>query len=402
MNKVVLHDYAGHPFTAQLARALAANGWEVGYIFNASDITPQGELAKKEDDPDTLSFFPVEIPGGFNKYSFLKRFKQERYYGRQAARKVKEFKPALVINANTPLAAYIQLQKAISSLRIKHVFWMQDFYSIAATKILKKKIPVVGGLIGAFFGRVEKSLLRKADKVILITEDFRSVIKEWGIEDKKVSVIPNWSPIEKIDALPKEESPWAKAKGLDSSFNILYSGTLAFKHNPEHVFEIAKAFEQHEDVKVLIISEGKVVEEMKRIVVERGVKNIEFLPFQPFIELGNVLASADIFLALLEDDAGLFSVPSKVLSYHCAGKPTLLIGPENNLAARIINENNSGLAIKEKSISIGLEFIAKCYSDKEYQSALGKNARKYAEANFFIDDIVKVFEETFKSLFKND
>ena len=60
------------------------------------------------------------------------------------------------------------------------------------------------------------------------------------------------------------------------------------------------------------------------------------LPFQPYEVLPEVLASADVLLAILEPEAGVFSVPSKVLSYHCAGRPILAAIPAENLAARII------------------------------------------------------------------
>ena len=60
------------------------------------------------------------------------------------------------------------------------------------------------------------------------------------------------------------------------------------------------------------------------------------LPFQPYEVLPEVLASADVLIAILEPDAGVFSVPSKVLSYHCAGRPILAAIPAENLAARII------------------------------------------------------------------
>ena len=47
------------------------------------------------------------------------------------------------------------------------------------------------------------------------------------------------------------------------------------------------------------------------------------LPYQPFGRLSEVLASADVLVALLESDAGAYSVPSKVLTYLAAGRPIL-------------------------------------------------------------------------------
>ena len=61
------------------------------------------------------------------------------------------------------------------------------------------------------------------------------------------------------------------------------------------------------------------------------------LPFQPYDALPSVLASADVVLTILEPNAGIFfQVPSKVVTYHCAGRPLLAAVPHENLAARII------------------------------------------------------------------
>ena len=55
--------------------------------------------------------------------------------------------------------------------------------------------------------------------------------------------------------------------------------------------------------------------------------SLRCLGFQPFEVLPDVLGSADVLVAILEPDAGVFSVPSKVLSYFCAGRPVLLAVP---------------------------------------------------------------------------
>lgn len=59
------------------------------------------------------------------------------------------------------------------------------------------------------------------------------------------------------------------------------------------------------------------------------------LPFQPFEDLPAVLASADLLLAILTEDAARFCVPSKVWTGFCAARPNLLVVPEFNQAAKI-------------------------------------------------------------------
>ena len=111
------------------------------------------------------------------------------------------------------------------------------------------------------------------------------------------------------------------------------------------------------------------------------------LPYQPYEVLPEVMASADVLVAILEPDAGVFSVPSKVLSYHCAGRPILAAIPAVNLAARIIERNGSGLVV-EPSDENG--FVARAWELVRQPAArreMGARALCYAEATFDIATI---------------
>ena len=67
--------------------------------------------------------------------------------------------------------------------------------------------------------------------------------------------------------------------------------------------------------------------------------------FKPFSEMPEAMAAADVLVAVLEPDAGVFSVPSKVLAYLCGGRPVLLAVPPENLAARIVARETAGLVV---------------------------------------------------------
>lgn len=59
--KVVLHDYSGHPFQVELARELVRRGHRVHHCYSDSMQTPQGALARRDDDLPTFSIAPVSL-----------------------------------------------------------------------------------------------------------------------------------------------------------------------------------------------------------------------------------------------------------------------------------------------------------------------------------------------------
>ncbi|HEY2311084.1 MAG TPA: hypothetical protein VGH46_08220, partial [Gaiellaceae bacterium] len=75
--RVVVHDYFGHAFPAQLARALAARGHDVLHLHCRSFVGGKGRLERADDDPPSLEFDAVELGGSFAKYDVLRRVEHE-------------------------------------------------------------------------------------------------------------------------------------------------------------------------------------------------------------------------------------------------------------------------------------------------------------------------------------
>jgi glycosyltransferase involved in cell wall biosynthesis len=105
----------------------------------------------------------------------------------------------------------------------------------------------------------------------------------------------------------------------------------------------------------------------------------------------DVLAAGDVLVAILEPDAGTFSVPSKILSYLCAGRPLLLGVPESNLAARTVLDSNTGL-VAEPDERRFIEAAERLFVDDAERDAMAARARIFAERNFEIGPIADRFE----------
>lgn len=391
--KILLHDYAGHPFQVQLSRQLAEEGNEVLHAYAGALQTPRGELAKSESDP--AGFDSIEVPMdedyAKHKYSFRKRRSMELNYGRRAAELVHDWKPDVVLSSNTPTEPQSAILKACQSDDARFVFWCQDFYSIAVDKLVRKKLPGIGRFIGAYYKSLERRQLKRADHVVAITEDFKPImVDEFDTDPDKVSVIPNWAPIESLPVLPKDND-WAAEQGLTDKFVYLYTGTLGMKHNPELLLEVAKKYRGNDDVRVVVVSEGIGANWLKEQRDPLGLENLILLPYQPFARLPEVLATGDVLTGVLEEDAGVFSVPSKVLTYLCAGRPILLAVPEVNLAARIIAEENAGLTVPPSDTAAYVAAAERLFEEPLLAAQAADHARIYAEKTFNISEIAVKF-----------
>lgn len=393
--KILINDYCGHPFQVQLSRSLAHRGYQVLHIYCSSVQTPHGTLTKQKNDLPNFDIQPIELSREFNKYGLVSRWQQERELGQKMVKVALDFSPNIIISANTPLGAQGQLVKLSHRQKIKFIFWVQDILGVGISKALKKRLPIVGGIIGWFFQKLEQSLLKKSQKIVLISKDFESYIPSKLIKNNQVTVIENWAPLDELPLMPRTNA-WSCKNGLDNKFCFLYSGTLGLKHNPELLLQLAIHFKDKTNVRIIVISEGLGADFLAEKKVQHGLDNLIVMKFQPFEMMPSVLASADILLAILEPDASIFAVPSKVLTYLCANKPLLLAVPLENLAARIVNDNKAGIVISPSDTTAFIEAADKLMYNSELRIHLAANGRQYAEQTFQIAKITDNFEQIIK------
>ena len=390
--RIYVHDYAGHPFQVQLSRALAARGHHVRHGYSSTNLTPQGALARREGDPETFEPDPIALARPVDKTALslgglVRRRQAERAYGTALVRHAEAFAPDVVLAANTPVDALGPLQAWASRRGVRVVNWLQDILSVGTDRVLRQRLPGVGGAVGRVYLARERRLLLAADAVVAITGGFRPLLARWGVPAQRVHVIENWAPLEEMPPRPKD-NPWSRRLGLHAKRVVLYAGTLGMKHNPRLLLSLAERLEREPDARLVVVSEGAGAEWLR---AQGPPANTVLLPFQPFSDLPDVHGAADVLAAILEPDAGVYSVPSKVLSYLCAARPVLLAVPPENLAAEIVRRERAGVVVPPTATSaFGIEG-ERLLGDAEARRAMAARARAYAEETFDIEAITDRF-----------
>jgi len=386
--KILVHD-SGHAFPVQLSRHLASRGHEVLHLYSASMQMPRGPVVPRADDPPGFTVRGLSIGRAIDKYGYIRRAVQERADRRLLAREIERMRPDVVLGGTAAADIQAAAVAACRRLGIGFVFWAQDLNAIAIDRFLRRKLPVIGALAGRHYLALERSSLRQSDAVIAITEDFLPIFAGWGIDRARVHVIENWAPRDELPAQPRDNA-WARERGLVGKLVFLYSGTLGLKHNPELLLRLAQGFHGRPDARIVVVSEGLGADWLR---AHAGtLPNFLLLPYQPFERLPEVIASGDVLLALLEPDAGAFSVPSKILTYLCAGRPILAAMPPENLGSRILARAAAGMSVPPDDAAGFLAAAARLADDPSERARCGKNALDYAAKTFDIRAIGDRFE----------
>ena len=392
--RIYLHDYGRYAFITDLGRALAARGHRVRLGYSATNLVPQDLLERRPGDPETFDVDPIAAPPVDKRARSLAglvaRKRSETAYGRAAAEHVAAFGADVVLCANAPLDALGPIMGAARGTGAAFVNWLMDVLSTGARSVLTEKFGRGGDLAGRAFEWREGRLLRAADGVVAITDDFRPLLDRWGVEADRVSVVENWAPLADLPARPKDNA-WARAHGLHDTPVVLYSGTLGMKHDPALLLHLARELDARGAGRLVVISEGDGADWLAARQAE-VTGALTLLPFQPFEAFPNVLGTGDVMAAVLEPGASAVSVPSKVLAYLCAGRPAVLSVPAGNLAARTVTGAGAGLATPPGDAAAFSRAVLDLLADDGRRAAMGRAGRAYAERAFSLDRVADRFE----------
>lgn len=398
--RVILHDFSGHPFQAELSRKLATFGNQVEHVSCVQYVSGKGHLERQPDDPGTLTFNGISLPVEFKKYAPLSRLRYERRYARTWIKRLKAKPADIVIACNLPLVSMYRFARYAKRTKLPYVMWHQDIYSAGLSDELRRKLPKPLASIGAkVFVRMEAYCARNASHVVAIGEAFKQVYPAWKVDPAKVSVIPNWAPLDKVFPVGRVNRRSSHLFDEETSLRLVYAGTIGRKHNPHLLVELLRgAIDQGIPASLVVVSEGEAADELAAVAAAEPGLPLRVLPFQPADVLPDVLGSADVLVALLEPEATMFSIPSKVLSYMAAGRPILGLMPQDNPAAADILETGGHVAAPDSEGAKGsVAWLGELHADRELVTTIGQRSREIAEKKFDINTVGQQFETILES-----
>jgi glycosyltransferase involved in cell wall biosynthesis len=385
--KLVVHDYSGHPGQVHLSRELARRGHYVEHQYCASYTTGRGATQRRDGDPESFAVRAIELSSEFARYSAIARLRQEVQYARMSTRAILAARTNVAVLSNIPLLSMFLITMSLRMRRVPYVFWHQDIYSEAIRVIARDRFGQLGRLIGWVAGRVERRVARGAAQVVAISDNFIEQLDAWGVQRRRVHVVPNWAAIDEMPSRPRD-NVWARAHGLVGVPVVMYAGTLGLKHDPSVISKLALAAPT--GTRTVVVSEGNGREWLESEA--RDVAGLTLLDYQPYEQLPDMLASADVLLVVLESNASRYSVPSKVLNYLCAGRPVLALLPADNAVAHMVEAAEAGIVVPPGDADAASAALNSLLASQVARAAMGTAARRFAERTFDVTRVGECFE----------
>lgn len=284
--------------------------------------------------------------------------------------------------------AFVDSTPPIQGLKMPLIKWLKrkptiyNVQDIFPDSLVGTGLTHEGSLIWKIGRMVEKITYRYADKIIVISEDFKKNIMAKGVPEDKIVVIYNWVDQNKVVDVPREENKLFDIYGLDrSKFYITYNGNIGLTQNMDMLLDVAKELqEEYEDIHFVLVGNGAYLDEVRRKVAEQQLDNVHLLPFQPYEDISHVFSLGDASLVISKPGVGANSVPSKTWSIMSASRPVLANFDENELKT-IIENNHCGIFTKAGDKDAFKESILTLYNHRELCKEYGYNGRKFVLDN---------------------
>ena len=294
------------------------------------------------------------------------------------------------------------IQGAMAALikKIRHIPIVYNLHDIFPDSLVGTGLAKRGGLLWKIGRVIENFTYRNADKIIVISEDFKRNIMAKGVPEEKIVVVYNWVDEEAVKHVPREENVLFERYGLDrSKFYITYCGNIGLTQNMDMLLEVAKELESERDIHFVLIGEGAYKVKVQEIIKEKQIKNVTLLPFQPYEDISHVFSLGDVGLVISKPGVGENSVPSKTWSILSASRPVLANFDENELK-EIVDKHKCGLFTKAGDKAAFKKAILDLYRNGAQCREMGENGRRFILENLTravgtqkYVDVIKMFEK---------
>ncbi|HSA94595.1 MAG TPA: glycosyltransferase family 4 protein [Acidobacteriota bacterium] len=238
-----------------------------------------------------------------------------------------------------------------------------------------------------------------ADRIAVISDGFARNLRAKGVPEAKLAVLPNWVDTDFLKPGQKD-NPVARRHGLAGKFVVMYSGTISISSDRTlgRALEAARSLAAEREILFAVVGEGLKKEALRERAEALGLENVVFLPFQPYEDLPDLLASSDVLLVPLDRAKSDLSVPSKLYTFMAAGRPILGLAAPGSEVARILQENACGVAAAPDDPDEIAAAVRALAAAPERRRALGANARAYVVERFAKDMILRSYDHLLRSL----
>ncbi|MEQ1846809.1 MAG: glycosyltransferase family 4 protein [Nitrospira sp.] len=244
----------------------------------------------------------------------------------------------IVVAKTDPPMMSVPASWAVKLKRGVLVNWVQDLFPEVATFM-----DVYGLRFAApMLKRLRNQSLRSGRANVVLGEVMAERLREEGIPSDQITIIENWADGDAIQPVRRHDNPLLHEWGLDGKFVLGYSGNMGRVHEFKTMIDVAERLKVVDEIAFVFIGDGIARRWLESEAAGRGLKNVQFYPYQSADRLRWSLSVPDVHFVSLRPTLEGLIVPSKFYGIAAAGRPIIHIGDPDGEIARILDRERCG------------------------------------------------------------
>jgi len=242
---------------------------------------------------------------------------------------------------------------------------------------------------------IVRFIYRHSNQILVQSRGFRLSLLERGVDGAKIYYFP--SSAEKLFSSQAAIADAQLPAQLPDGFIVLFAGNVGEAQDFPTILRAAEKLLMHQEIKFVILGDGRRFEWVKEEVARRRLENVYLLGRFPLETMPAFFAKADALLVTLKNDPIFaLTVPAKLQSYMAFGKP--VAAALNGEGRDIIEQSKSGVVAPSSDADGLAEVILELHQlTPEQRSEMGANGRAYYLEHFdremLLDRLTRLMED---------
>jgi len=296
----------------------------------------------------------------------------------------------------TAPGSYKKVRQVIAEKNIDLLHFHNPLFTFGGALLRKSTLPkimtthyvidfkgnrVVASLYKSIIRWITKSIAKHVDMIVCVNNEYLPIYKQWGIDEKKLVMIPNG-----IDTDKFSPGPSSIKKKLDCEHLLVYWGRLGYQKNIALLIDAFKKIKTPH-AKLAIIGKGPDLKKLQTLAGDNN--NVLFPGYLPDDELLEYARGADIAVLPSRGESWGLVIGEAM----ACGLP--VISSDVGMAQELLGEERGVLLTKETPSELAGAIDA-LLLDKKKAQAMGKKAHSFIVNRYSWDEVARQLEALYQ------
>lgn len=265
-----------------------------------------------------------------------------------------------------------KLKRKLSKKKQIHVPLVYSLQDVFPDSLVNAGLAKENSIAWKLGRMIEDKTYQNSDAIVVISEGMKKNIQKKGVEEEKISLIPNWidfeatKSIDRIDNRLMDELNIPKGKKI-----VLYAGNFGETQGAEIIIDVARKLSDEKDILFVLFGGGPGYKSVKKSAEK--LDNIMTFDLQPIERVSEVYSMGDVVLVTCKPGTGKASMPSKLWSIMACNRRIIAAFDLDSDLSRLVNKLEAGRCVEPGNSDAIAESILLELSDESKKEVAVRN-----------------------------